>query len=605
MIISFQKMKATPLWAKCLIGSLALHSAFLYVAFEHPILMKKSWAFFSSSKPLPKYIKIDESWNPETLTLQHFFEEFPLPIKKLSLSSSLEIRLQEMPLEETGEPIAVTLPSSFFLKEKSFTPSQILLSSFANMESETVDLVKGGVAFPSLSKVDYVGPVLHSLSPSETIINKPLKVHFVPPVKTTSPLAERVHYESFEETSKAALQDRQGTFQNSPDSSFVKGDEYFASLDRFPIHHVSTDAPFDLLAEGSFADVNDYLPQELISALEWNDDFEIKSTLFPDQGGYVFSLAVTPKQDFRKQRMKQNFYFLIDISSDIENHKLAVFKRSVLKALGSLQQGDAFNIFLLDKGLKALNPSNLFVSPKTMEMAEDFLEKKGNERSFFSSLNLNGNLNELVKYLEADDEVNTAILLTNGKSTVAPKELRQFLSKHKGKFNLFTAAVGQNNQLTFLDMVSSCFGGSLFYSDTNASFPRKLALFIKNLESPLAKNLTLSIQPSHPKASLELCSGIGQMPNLYNKEPFIIMGKMDRLCDLHLVLQGKSAEDQIFLKKVIHFEEATPPESSVKKQWQLQQKTALYEKFLKEAKPSYLKSAKEILKTVHGKAFGE
>ncbi len=215
------------------------------------------------------------------------------------------------------------------------------------------------------------------------------------------------------------------------------------------------------------------------------------------------------------------------------------------------------------------------------------------------------NLSELLKYVDSDDEVNTAILLTNGKSSLDPKDFRHFLEKNKGKFNLFTAAVGQNNQLTSLDMISSFCGGSLFYSDTNASFPRKLALFVKSLAAPLAKNLTLSLQASNPKATLELCSSLGQMPNLYNQEPFIIMGKMDRLCDLQLVLQGKSSEDQIFLKKVIHFEEATPPESSVKKQWLLHQKTGFYEKFLKEAKPIHLKKAKDILKTVHGKAFGE
>ena len=93
------------------------------------------------------------------------------------------------------------------------------------------------------------------------------------------------------------------------------------------------------------------------------------------------------------------------------------------------------------------------------------------------------------------------------------------------------------------------------------------------------------------------------MPNLYNQIPFVIMGKMDRLCDLQLILQGSSAEDQIFLKKVIHFDEAAAPDSSVKKQWLLHEKNELYEKFLKDAKPAHLEKAKDILKTVHGKAF--
>jgi hypothetical protein len=239
-----------------------------------------------------------------------------------------------------------------------------------------------------------------------------------------------------------------------------------------------------------------------------------------------------------------------------------------------------------------------------MSLAEEFLEKKGDDRPLFSSLNLNQSLNDLLKSVETEDEVHTAILLTNGKATLPPKELRRFMEKNQGRVNLFTAAVGQNNHLTFLDLISSFSGGSLFYSDTNASFPRKLAAFVKGLEAPLAKNLSYSLLPSQSETHLEL-SDLGQMPNLYNKTPFVITGKMDRLCDLQLILQGSSAEDQIFLKKVIHFEEASAPDSAAKKQWLLHQRNELYEKFLKDPKPSHLEKAKDLLKAIHGKAFTE
>jgi hypothetical protein len=43
----------------------------------------------------------------------------------------------------------------------------------------------------------------------------------------------------------------------------------------------------------------------------------------------------------------------------------------------------------------------------------------------------------------------------------------------------------------------------------------------------------------------------------------------------------------------------------MKKLWYMQQKIGDYEKFVKEAKPTHLKHAKELLKAFYGKAFGE
>ena len=384
--------------------------------------------------------------------------------------------------------------------------------------------------------------------------------------------------------------------------SLENGESSDLSLKAPPFHHFSQEMPLASLAGASFSEIDEYISENLIAAIEWNNDFDVKASLFPQPEGYVFSVAVTPSKNLEEQKIKQNFYFLIDTSSDIEKHKLSVFKRSVVKALSSLKAGDCFNIFLVDKKTIKLSSSNLIASPQNITLAEEFLEKKGEDRPLFSSLNLNQSLNDLLRSVDTEDEVHTAILLTNGKTTLPPKDLRLFIEKNHGRVNLFTAAVGQNNQLTPLDLMSSFSGGSLFYSDTNASFPRKLAAFVKSLEAPLAKNLTYTLVASNPEANLEL-SDPSQMPNLYNQIPFVIMGKMDRLCDLQLILQGSSAEDQIFLKKVIHFDEAASPDSSVKKQWLLHEKNELYEKFLKDAKPAHLEKAKDILKTVHGKAF--
>ncbi len=606
MISVFQKVKMPPLWAKCLIVSVTLHSVALYVLAQNPILLKKSWSsLFSPSKPLPKYIGIDEEWNPDTVVLQHFFEEFPpLPKKNEHLLSSSALA-SLLPLQEAGEKIVVDPRSSFFLREYPSPQRSARISSTFAVEPEEIAFNVAPFSYEILPQSAYANPILHEFSLEQPVAPQPLQINQIPDILSTSPLKERAVIYVPKTEGLQALQEDKSALPLDPLYPLPKSEDLFTKAMETPgITHFIQETPQQSLAGASLSDISDYLSEELISAIEWNNDFDVKASLFPEQDGYVFSLAVTPKQDFSKQKIKQNFYFIIDNSFGIEKHKLSVFKRSVLKALSALQPGDSFNVFLMDKKTVKLSPSNLIVSPKNISLAEDFLEKKGDDRPLFSSLDLKQGLSDLLKCIENDDEVHTAVLLSNGKSSLDPKEIRLFVDRNQGKINLFTAAAGQNNHLTFLDMLSSFSGGSLFYSDTNASFPRKLALFVKGLEAPLAKNLTFSLHANQPNAELQISTS-RQLPNLYNKEPFVIMGKMDRLCDLHLVLQGSSAEDQIFLKKVIHFEEATTPVSSVKKAWLLHQKAGLYEKFLKESKPVYLNNAKDILKTVYGKAFTE
>src|SRR3989339_132394 len=208
MMISFH-LKAPPLWAKCLVGSLALHSLALYVVFQNPVWLKKSWAtFFSPSKPWPKQISKDENWTADTIVLQHFFEEFPAPPKKINAQNLPQPFLRGTPFEEIGEVISVDLPTSFILKEKPLAKSEITLSAFADIEKEEITLTGISPALLSLPKTACMSPTLHSLSPSTPMINKPLQVHFVPPLTSTSPLIENVTKDIPTDTSKAALQDR-------------------------------------------------------------------------------------------------------------------------------------------------------------------------------------------------------------------------------------------------------------------------------------------------------------------------------------------------------------------------------------------------------------
>src|SRR3990167_5427238 len=191
------------------------------------------------------------------------------------------------------------------------------------------------------------------------------------------------------------------------------------------------------------------------------------------------------------------------------------------------------------------------------------------------------------------------------KSCILPLLFSKILEKSNGKIQLFAAAVGQNNDLFNLDMISSVCGGKLLYSDTNASFPRKLCSFVKRLQTPLLKDLSISIQAEDPKASLELRCPPSHINCLYHGEPLIIMGRINRLCNLKVEMEGIGEEGLILLQKNVNFEEAGESTPALKKTWSLLETTTLYHKFLQEPTDKPLKEAKELLKTTNSRIFRE
>jgi hypothetical protein len=614
------------LWVKCLAASFLLHAIFLFVFLQYPfILTHPLHSLFIKSQPTPKWIQSDSE---EPLlsdnVLEEAFEELvvsfasdepeEMQMPAAALSPSLENNLLPHTLSESV--VLLSVPSDPLLLDQTFE------TRFPQHEANPISLAN---------------PILEENQPSRASLDNVL-VPFVSLIDIPQISQEKDFFEPFSENDVLSISDHETApvletirplnFQDrAPQKAMIVSvhsdltplesmtyfsDARFTRIDSFS-YASSSESPPSIsqvppYAELNFSDIEEYLPEQIISSVQWNDSFDLGVRFFPEDDGYVFCLSLSPKYDLQSERMRQNLYFLIDASSGVEKHKLAIFKRSVLKALSTLEPGDTFNIILLDKKITKLSNHNLSYSLKSLHAAEDFL-KKPQDRPLFSSFNLFQCLTNIMDQIQDDGEIHTAILLTNGHTSLnfqnQKNQLNQYLDKNNGKVSLYTAAVGQNNNIVHLDMLSSLSGGKLLYSDTNASFPRKLSTFIKSLRSPLAKDIILTVQASDPKANFSLLPISSQLPNLYNNEPYVVMGKIDRLCDLSFVLQGKHDDEWVYISKTIHFEEGEKAEGSLKKEWKVRQATEQYDLFLKEAKGKHLKEAKELLKAVYGRAFNE
>jgi hypothetical protein len=618
-----KRFRKPPLWVSCLVASLALHSVALYLFTKTPISMSgKSSSFFLSTKPLPMLLNEQTLQSDIENFLESFFEEFASSTPPTPSLKELAINTPPLLLETVN--IELSIPKSEvealarLQQEKKNPPPSIPVSS----DQEEVISFEGThkPIAPSASCMK-PAPLIETprnvLAFNENSINPPLtedKIDLesssiltfgLPSKKATSKGLPSIGVNS-----PPLLQEKkqditpQNPFKDVPEEQLIIPTLQEESTSKYK-QNISA---YTTLASKSFAKIDDYLPTDFLFSLEWNGSFDIAPSFFPDGDGYVFSLKVTPKKELAEKHVKQTVLFLIDTSSQVEKHKVTVFKRSTLKALAALQPGDSFNIYLMDDETEKLSPYPVPFSLEGIRQAKEFLEKKFN-KPLFASFDLFDGINEALDSIENSNEVYTAILLTSGKlsGSLASRQraLNNLIEKNAGKLSLFTAAVGKSNDLITLDMISSLSGGKLLYSDTNAAFPRKLTSFVKNLQSPLAKEIGISIHTSDPKADITISPLSMQTPNIYSKEPFVIMGRMKRLSPILLSLEGRNEEGWVLINKEINFEKAEEGNASLKKEWRQRQTANFYGQFLLDPKASYLLEAREILKASHGKACGE
>jgi hypothetical protein len=299
------------------------------------------------------------------------------------------------------------------------------------------------------------------------------------------------------------------------------------------------------------------------------------------------------------RKMPQNYYFLIDRTNSIEKHRYQTFKKAVARALPCLKEGDHFNIVIFDTKIISLSEKSLPVTKKSLQMAEEFLSKESHGHTS-AATDIYRKLSDVMPSGSADDEETSIILISDGDSSLnAEKQgklTRAILQKNHGLATIYTAAVGQGNNLAMLDLLSAFGRGSLLYSDTHAAFPRKLASLVIGIRNPIAKEIDFHISTSDPTARLCLFPTASHLPTFFSDRPYTLYGMCDHLCSFNLILQGRNKNQPLMIRKTITLSAGKTDTKGLKKERDRVEAHLYYEKFLDEGKVAHLDKAKELLK---------
>lgn len=610
----FNKIKRHSLLITSLTASVGLHAFGLYFLVSHPMMLRHTLcSLFGLSITAPQYLDTqdEEAIAKKNQLIEEVFEQILVmsprvqqPFDLVELPRGIAIA----PSEEMADPFQFTpkMSEPSPLWAENWSESVTLICQNENESLPEVMLTGDGsfsfrpemqfastigsydidqLALPLDEGPYIIDPI--AANPSNSIASEELEAS---PAHLSEPLLAR----SF------------------PNRLALEIDEKMVELDTsFGTHKLSEQVPF--LAHPPLSkmhmprihipfsddDFDEYIPTSIATTTEWNDDFDLDISFLPhpDGKGYIFSLVLNPNFDISQYSLKHDVLFIIDRS--VRKHRFEVYKRAVVKALSSLQQGDTFNIYIVDKKMTRFNTKSLPVTQKAIRAAEYFLEKQSDDL-IFSQGDVYSSLEKILPEVQSMDSVHSAILITDGMSQLSTKKqqlvLKNWIEKNNGKLGVYTAAVGPKNDLLMLDLLSSVSGGKLLWSDTHASFPRKLAKLVLDLRDPVASDLIVDAIPIQSEAKISLAPTVFQAPVLFSHQPYVVLGSIDQPGPFDLIIQGRHRDQWIAIKKTVSFVDGAKGDRSLLNLWSSQKAHRSYTKFLNDGKPSYLKEAKEILK---------
>ncbi len=316
------------------------------------------------------------------------------------------------------------------------------------------------------------------------------------------------------------------------------------------------------------------------------------------EGKYLFALTLIPHADLQLTPLKQNYIFLIDRSNSIQKERLNATKSAVRKAIDDLRHEDQFNVIVFDQKVDKLAPTLLPANSSSIAKAHEFLNKI-ELGSFFSQKNLYKPLFLTLPPTSNDNELYTAILITDGESlsqkSISSSLMTDWTRLNHGKVSLYTLGMNEDPNLSLLGTIANLNRGKTFSSPTNRGLKRKLLKLMKTIRSPVAKNLSCKAVSRVSEGGVELFPKTAHAPHLFLGEPYIILGTADSLDDFVIFVQGQINGEWLHIKKNISFAEGKRGNASLTSQWAELKAFSLYEKYLEGYGPQYLTEAKSIL----------
>lgn len=332
-----------------------------------------------------------------------------------------------------------------------------------------------------------------------------------------------------------------------------------------------------------------------------SDDFTLAVDYIPKSNGqgYLFRLQLIPKDNAVFKRITHNVFFLVDRSYSIPSERYEKTKSAILQSLSLLQDGDTFNILVFDSTIVRMSANNMPVNRQNFVKAQEFLSQQSHG-GFFATTDLYSSLGNIVPVVVAEQEVNTAILFSDGDPVLGRDKQRIAIGlwtrQNRGKVSLYSIAAGQGNSLSLLDLLSAVNKGKLYYSVADDGIGATISNLLQGLQHPIGKEIITSVVVPNPQMQVDLFPASRRMPNLYQDIPYVVYGSTNTLEDFYVFFQGKYYDRWLDIKQYVSFQNASLASGcTLEKLWTLQKAYDYYDQYLYSGDVNSLKQGWSLL----------
>lgn len=363
-------------------------------------------------------------------------------------------------------------------------------------------------------------------------------------------------------------------------------------------------APFGRLAFTPSPPLADFAMEEScfdeLGTWPSSEHFDIQVDYAPKRSrpGYVFKVTLLPHNDVHFKRIRQNFYFLLDRSNSIPRARYFLNKKAVASALDFLKPKDRFNILIFDDRVVHFRNEPVEWSEETLCAARQFLDDQGHG-GYFAATELYASLGKIIPQNVAEDEINIAILLSDGDTYLSQEKQRltigRWTEQNKGKVSLYTLASGTGNNLHLLDLLSTFNKGMLIYAQEHQDVGERLSYLMRTLQHPIGKQMVATALSEDQSMTILLQPKQARILDLYQNRPFVIYGSTNKLSDFVLFIQGRYYDHHFDIQKRVSFEKAKLDTYSVERGWTQLLAQEFYERYFQEGNLSHLEAAKQLL----------
>ena len=337
-----------------------------------------------------------------------------------------------------------------------------------------------------------------------------------------------------------------------------------------------------------------------LSSVASSDDFylDVQFSKAKDKNGYLFKVAFYPQNQVNFKRIKQNMFFLIDRSHSINRKRYRYAKEAVMDALKFMHPGDTFNILVFDNEVTSLSPKSLVWNHSNLLKARDFLanQKHG---GLFASTELYSSLDQIIPDVVAENEVNTAVLLSDGDTFLRREQKRSMIAnwtlQNKGKISLYSLASGQGNNLALLEVITAFNKGFLLYTPEDSETKIALSHMVRAIRNPIGKDIKATTVPGDKSQIIQLYPSDTRLPDLYENLPYILVGYTNSLDSFHIFLQGRYYDRWLDIKQKVDFSQAKEVTGEIEADYVVQEVFTLYEQYLHDGDYNHVEIAKEKL----------